>query len=115
MKVLVVGGGGREHALVWKIAQSPKVEKVYCAPGNAGIARLAECVDIPAEDIDRLFVFASGKKIDLTVAGPDDSLAAGIVDRFQRGGLAIFGPTRWCLTTTRRLEPTRRPRRCRWS
>ncbi len=94
MRVLVIGGGGREHALVWKIAQSPLVKKIFCAPGNAGIGKLAECVSIPAEAIDRLFHFASTHDIDLTVAGPDDSLALGIVDRFQRGGLIIFGPTK---------------------
>ena len=94
MKVFVIGGGGREHALAWKIAQSPKVKKIYCAPGNAGIAGHAECVDIPAEDIDRLFHVASTHDIDMTVAGPDDALALGIVDRFQRAGLNIFGPTR---------------------
>ncbi len=92
MKVLVIGGGGREHALVWKIAQSPLVEAVYCAPGNPGIAGLAECVHIPADDIDALIDFATAEKIDLTVVGPEVPLTMGIVDRFQTAGLEIFGP-----------------------
>ncbi|MDH3998107.1 MAG: phosphoribosylamine--glycine ligase [Desulfuromonadales bacterium] len=92
MKILVVGGGGREHALVWKIAQSPLVETLYCAPGNPGIAGLAECVHIPADDIDALLDFAQAEKIDLTVVGPEIPLTMGIVDRFQAAGLEIFGP-----------------------
>ena len=92
MKVFVVGGGGREHALVWKIAQSPRVDKIYCAPGNAGIAQQAECVNIGAEDIDGLLAFAQAKKIDLTVVGPEAPLVDGIVDRFREAGLRIFGP-----------------------
>jgi phosphoribosylamine--glycine ligase len=91
MKVLVVGGGGREHALVWKIAQSPLVKKIFCAPGNAGIASLAECVPIGAEDVDQLLVFARQQKIDLTVVGPEGPLSIGIVDRFEQAGLRIFG------------------------
>ena len=94
MKVLVVGGGGREHALVWKIAQSPRVKKLYCAPGNAGIAELAECVPIPAGDIPALLDFARRQKIDLTVVGPEGPLSEGIVDLFQKEGLRIFGATR---------------------
>jgi phosphoribosylamine---glycine ligase len=94
MKVLVVGGGGREHALVWKIAQSPKVSQIFCAPGNAGIAKLAQCVPIGAEDIVALADFAQREKIDLTVVGPEAPLCAGIVDEFQRRGLRIFGPTK---------------------
>jgi phosphoribosylamine--glycine ligase len=94
MKILVVGGGGREHALVWKIAQSPLVEKIYCAPGNPGIANLADCVHIPADDIEALLDFARGEKIDLTVVGPEVPLTMGIVDRFQAAGLEIFGPNR---------------------
>jgi len=94
MKVLVVGGGGREHALVWKIAQSPLVSKIYCAPGNAGIARHAECVNIKAEDIGDLRTFALAKAIDLTVVGPEAPLCAGIVDSFEARGLKIFGPSR---------------------
>jgi phosphoribosylamine--glycine ligase len=92
MKILVVGSGGREHALVWKIAQSKKVEKIYCAPGNAGISELAECVDIKAMDFKALAEFAEDKKIDLTVVGPDDPLVAGIVDVFEERGLRVFGP-----------------------
>lgn len=91
MKVLVVGGGGREHAMVWKIAQSPKVKKVYCAPGNAGMTGLAECVPIDAEDIDQLLAFARQQKIDLTMVGPEGPLSMGIVDLFEREGLRIFG------------------------
>jgi phosphoribosylamine---glycine ligase len=91
MKVLVVGGGGREHALVWKIKQSPRVKKIFCAPGNAGIAQSAECVPIDAEDIDQLLSFARRQKIDLTVVGPEGPLSKGIVDRFEKEGLRIFG------------------------
>ncbi len=93
MKVLIVGGGGREHALSWKIAQSPKVTKLFCAPGNAGIAQLAECVDIPAEEVQALLKFALREKVDLTVVGPEAPLVAGIVDRFEAHGLAAFGPS----------------------
>ncbi len=92
MKVLVVGSGGREHALVWKINQSPKVKKIFCAPGNAGISRMAECVDISAVDIEALLRFAQKEKIDLTVVGPESSLVEGIVDVFEDNGFAIFGP-----------------------
>jgi len=92
MKVLVVGSGGREHALVWKISQSARVIKIYCAPGNAGIKRMAECVNIAATDIDGLLQFAKKEKIDLTIVGPESSLAGGIVDRFEKEGLRIFGP-----------------------
>ena len=77
MKVLVIGSGGREHALVWKIAQSPKVEKIFCAPGNAGISQLAECVDIDATDLDRLVEFAMNEQIGLTVVGPEVPLTLG--------------------------------------
>ncbi|NLL71072.1 MAG: phosphoribosylamine--glycine ligase, partial [Epulopiscium sp.] len=94
MKVLVVGGGGREHALVWKIAQSKKVEKIYCAPGNGGIAEIAECIEIKATEIEKLVAFAKEKAIDLTVVGMDDPLVLGIVDAFQKEGLRIFGPTK---------------------
>ena len=93
MKILVIGGGGREHAMVWKIAQSPKVKKIYCAPGNAGIAGLATCVPISAEDIEGLLGFAKKKKIDLTVVGPEAPLSQGIVNRFEDAGLKIFGAT----------------------
>ena len=94
MKVLVVGGGGREHALVWKISQSPKVTKIYAAPGNAGIAGLAECTPIKAEDIPGLLAFAKAKAIDLTIVGPEGPLSMGIVDEFTNAGLRIFGPSR---------------------
>src|SRR6056297_1012569 len=94
MKVLVVGGGGREHALVWKIVQSPLVDTVYCAPGNPGIAELAECVHIAADDIDALLDFARAEQVDLTVVGPEVPLTMGIVDRFQQAGMDIFGPSR---------------------
>ncbi|MCS7192195.1 MAG: phosphoribosylamine--glycine ligase [Armatimonadetes bacterium] len=94
MKVLVVGGGGREHALVWKIAQSPKVSEIYCAPGNAGIAKLAKCVNVIAEDIVAIADFAEREQIDLTVVGPEAPLCTGIVDEFQKRGLKIFGPTK---------------------
>lgn len=92
MKVLVVGGGGREHALVWKLAQSPKVDKIFCAPGNAGIAQLAECVDIAADDVAALLDFAVKNKIDMTVVGPEAPLMAGLTDRFTEAGLKVFGP-----------------------
>jgi phosphoribosylamine--glycine ligase len=94
MKVLVIGGGGREHALIWKIAQSPRVKKVFCAPGNAGISDLAECVPIPAGDLHGLLDFARRRKIDLTVVGPEGPLSEGIVDLFEGEGLRIFGASR---------------------
>ncbi len=92
MKVLVVGGGGREHAIVWKIAQSPQVEKIYCAPGNGGISTLAECVPIKAVDIDGMVNFAVANKLDLVVVAPDDPLAAGMVDALEAAGIRAFGP-----------------------
>ncbi|HYE80928.1 MAG TPA: phosphoribosylamine--glycine ligase [Clostridia bacterium] len=92
MKVLVIGSGGREHAIVWKLAQSKLVDKVYCAPGNGGISGLAECVDIKADDLEGLLNFAQNKKIGLTVVGPEAPLNLGIVDCFERNGLRIFGP-----------------------
>ncbi|CUS97711.1 phosphoribosylamine--glycine ligase [Candidatus Chrysopegis kryptomonas] len=92
MKVLVVGGGGREHALVWKIAQSKNVEKIFCAPGNAGISEIAETIPIKAEDLNSLLNFAIENKIDLTVVGPELPLSLGIVDLFESNGLKIFGP-----------------------
>ena len=94
MKVLVIGGGGREHALVWKINQSPKVKKIYCAPGNAGIANLATCVPVDAEDIHKLVKFACEEKIDLTVVGPETPLCSGIVEIFEKNGLKVFGPSK---------------------
>jgi len=94
MKVLVVGSGGREHTLVWKIAQSPKVSKIYCAPGNAGISQKAECVPIKAENISELIRFAEENEIDLTVVGPEAPLTKGIVDEFEKRNLRIFGPSK---------------------
>jgi phosphoribosylamine---glycine ligase len=94
MRVLVVGGGGREHALTWKIAQSPLVDGIWCAPGNAGMAAIAECVNIKAEDIEMLAAFAEERKIDLSVVGPEAPLVAGIADLFHERGLAVFGPNR---------------------
>ena len=92
MKILVVGSGGREHALCWKIAQSKKVDKIYCAPGNAGVTEVAECVNIGAMEFEKLADFAQEKEIDLTVIGMDDPLVGGIVDVFEEKGLRIFGP-----------------------
>lgn len=92
MKVLVIGSGGREHVLVWKIKQSPLVKEVYCAPGNGGIAEAAQCVDISPDDIAGLVKFAKRKHVDLTVVGPEAPLAEGIVDAFEEEGLKIFGP-----------------------
>ncbi|MBQ4283644.1 MAG: phosphoribosylamine--glycine ligase [Lachnospira sp.] len=92
MKVLVVGSGGREHAICWKISQSEKVDKIYCAPGNAGIAQVAECVDIKAMEFDKLVAFAKENSIDLTVIGMDDPLVGGVVDAFEAEGLRVFGP-----------------------
>ena len=92
MKILIVGSGGREHAIAWKVAQSPKAEKIYCAPGNAGIEEYAECVPIGAMEFEKLAAFAKEKEIDLTVVGMDDPLVGGIVDVFEKEGLRIFGP-----------------------
>ena len=92
MNVLIVGSGGREHAIAWKVAQSSKVDKLYCAPGNAGIEEYAKCVDISAMEFDKLAAFAKEKHIDLTVIGMDDPLVGGIVDVFEKEGLQIFGP-----------------------
>lgn len=94
MKVLIVGGGGREHAIAWKVAQSKRVEKIYCAPGNAGIAEYAECVAIGAMEFEKLAAFAKEKEIDLTVVGMDDPLVGGIVDVFEAEGLRVFGPNK---------------------
>ncbi len=92
MKVLIVGSGGREHAIAWKVAQSPKVDKIYCAPGNAGISQIAECVPIGAMEFDKLVSFAKEQAIDLTVIGMDDPLVGGVVDVFEQAGLRVFGP-----------------------
>lgn len=92
MKVLIVGSGGREHAIAWSVAKSPKVDKIYCAPGNAGIAEFAECVNIKAMEFDKLVAFAKENAIDLTIIGMDDPLIGGVVDAFESEGLRVFGP-----------------------
>ncbi|MDQ0199501.1 phosphoribosylamine--glycine ligase [Neobacillus ginsengisoli] len=94
MKVLVVGGGGREHAIVWKLAQSPKINHLYCAPGNPGIAEVAECVSISVTEIEKLADFAKKEQIDLTFVGPEEPLSKGIVNYFKQQGLQIFGPSK---------------------
>ena len=94
MKVLVIGGGGREHALIWKLSQSPKISKIYCAPGNAGIEKLARCISIQPTDLFLLLDFAISQKIDVTMVGGEQPLALGIVDLFQSKGLRIFGPNK---------------------
>src|SRR5437762_7013238 len=94
MKILVIGGGGREHALAWKLRQSPRAERVFCAPGNAGTAEIGENVAISASDLEALVRFAKENRVDLTVVGPDDPLAAGIVDLFSAEKLRVFGPTK---------------------
>src|SRR5439155_12437612 len=102
MNLLIIGSGGRENALVWKLAQSPHVTRMWCGPGNAGIQqeqtektkRPVECVNIGAEDLPKLLALAQEKKVDLTVVGPDNPLALGIVDLFQKNGLRIWGPNR---------------------
>lgn len=94
MRVLVVGGGGREHAICWKLKQSPRIEHIYCAPGNNGIGKMAECVNIAPSDIDKLVQFAKDNKVNLTVVGMDEPLALGIVDAFTAAGLRIFGPNK---------------------
>ena len=94
MKILVIGSGGREHALVWKLKQSPRAERIFCAPGNAGIAEIGENVAIPVSDLAALVGFARENRIDLTVVGPDNALAAGIVDLFVKQGLRVFGPSK---------------------
>jgi phosphoribosylamine--glycine ligase len=92
MKVLIVGGGGREHALAWKISQSPRVKKIFCGPGNAGIAQLAECVDIQESNIPAMIDLVRREKIDLTVVGPEIPLVAGLVDALEKEGYPVFGP-----------------------
>ena len=94
MRILIVGSGGREHALAWKIAQSPKADEIYCAPGNAGIAKVAECVDIKVTDISSLLAFAIEKKIDMAIIGPESPLILGIIDEFRKAGIRTFGPTK---------------------
>ena len=92
MKVLIVGSGGSEHAIATAVAKSPRVEKIYCAPGNAGISALAECVNIGAMEFDKLVAFAKEKAIDFTIIGMDDPLVGGVVDAFETEGLKVFGP-----------------------
>ena len=92
MKVLIVGSGGREHAIAWKVSQSKRVEKIYCALGNAGIEEYAECVNIGAMEFDKLTAFAMENEIDLTIIGMDDPLVGGVVDAFEEKGLRVFGP-----------------------
>ncbi len=94
MKLLVIGAGGREHALVWKLAQSPRVKQIFCAPGNPGIARLAQTVPLKIDQVDALLLFAKTERIDLTIVGPEQPLALGLVDRFEAAGLPVFGPRR---------------------
>src|SRR5208337_44026 len=94
MKVLVIGGGGREHAIVWKLAQSRHVDKIYCAPGNAGIAETAECIDIGINNFDELVNLVRYEWIDLTIVGPEEPLSRGIVDAFEREGRRIVGPVK---------------------
>src|SRR5215470_1298735 len=93
MRILVVGGGGREHALCWAIAASPLCTKLYCAPGNAGIAAVAECIEVPAEDIAGQVALAKSKHIDFVVVGPEVPLAAGLADRLCEAGIKVFGPS----------------------
>jgi phosphoribosylamine--glycine ligase len=94
MKVMVIGSGGREHAICWKLAQDRRIEKIYALPGNAGISSLAECVSIKSENIDEIVNFAKEKKVDWTIVGPEMPLSMGIVDRFLEEGLSIWGPTK---------------------
>ena len=94
MNVLVIGKGGREHALVYAVSKSAKVDKIYAAPGNPGMAQLAECVDISDSDVEALVAFAKDKQIDLTIVGPEHTLSLGVVDEFQKEGLKIFGPSK---------------------
>ena len=96
MKILVVGGGGREHAICWKLSKEANVDKIYCAPGNAGISNVAQCIDIQDSDIENLLKFAKENQIDLTIVGPEIPLVAGIVDVFEKEGLKIFGPNKKC-------------------
>jgi phosphoribosylamine--glycine ligase len=92
MRILLVGSGGREHALAWKLRQSPLLKDLYCAPGNPGMAKLGTCINLKANDVPGLLAFAKEKKIDLIVIGPEDPLAMGIVDEFEKAGMKVFGP-----------------------
>ena len=94
MKVLVIGGGGREHAIIWKLSQSKSVDKIYCCPGNAGIAGMAECINVNQNDFKALLDLVKYEWIDLTIVGPEDPLSRGIVDLFEKEGRKILGPTK---------------------
>ena len=94
MRVLLVGGGGREHAIAWKVSQSKHVTKLFAAPGNAGIAEYAECVDISVMDASKLVAFAKEQNIDFVIVGPDDPLVAGVADAFTEAGMRVFGPSK---------------------
>ena len=94
MNIFIIGGGGREHAIALKVSESRKANRIYCAPGNAGIEEIAECADISVMDFERLIAFAKEKKIDLVIIGPDDPLAAGLTDAFEKEGFRVFGPDR---------------------
>lgn len=96
MRILVVGSGGREHAICYKLSQENKVEEIYCAPGNAGISKIAKCIDIKDDDINKLLGFAKENEIDLTIVGPEVPLVEGIVDEFEKENLKIFGPNKEC-------------------
>ena len=96
MRILIIGGGGREHAIAWKLSNEKNVKKIYCAPGNAGIANVAQCLNIDDSDIDSLVKFAKENKIDLTIVGPEVPLVNGIVDEFEKENLRIFGPNKKC-------------------
>ena len=95
MKVMVIGSGGREHAICWGISKSSKVDKIYCAPGNAGISEIAQNIDIKADDLNQLLTFALEEKIDFTIVGPEQPLSLGIVDLFRENNLLVFGPTQF--------------------
>ena len=92
MNILIVGSGGREHAIAASVAKSPKADKIYCAPGNAGIGQIAECVPIGAMEFEKIVAFAKEKEIDLTIVGMDDPLVGGLVDEMEAAGLRVFGP-----------------------
>ena len=108
MKVLIIGSGGREHAIAWKVSKSPRVDEIYCAPGNAGIEEYARCVDIGAMEFEKLAAFAKEEGIDLTIVGMDDPLVGGIVDVFEAEGLRVFGPRTY---RRRRMRILRIPKR----
>ena len=96
MRVMIIGSGGREHAIAWKIAQSPRVDKLFCVPGNGGMHEIAECVNLSVEDIDGCVAFAKEKNIDLVVVGPEVPLVLGMADVMQAEGIRVFGPNKKC-------------------